>query len=173
MPLLPQTRALLQFLNKNPRVRSQIAAGSNATILYAGRLIQPAWMEIEEWKKYLPQLATKKTLPDVLASIKLVGQPYSDLLQWAKSLDSLSPWEENGFIGWRALSGIFASNAQGSVSFVIGSGVTRKEKVFAATEVAVLARNPNIDEITRDLLEYYQRCIRAGRSDLCVSYVAG
>lgn len=172
MLLLPQTRALLQFLNKNPSVRAQIAAVPNATILYAGRLIQPAWMEIEEWKKTLPQMATKKTLPDVLGSIKLSGQPYPDLLQWAKSLDNLAPWKYNGFIGWRALSGIFASNARGSVSFVIGSGVSRAEKVFAATEVSVLARNPNIDEIARDLLEYYQRCIKAGQSDLCVSYIS-
>ena len=137
MPLLPQTKALLQFLNKNPLVRSQIAAPCDATILYAGRLIQPAWMEIEAWKRSMPQMATKMTLPDVLAGVKLLGQPFPDLLLWAKSLDSLSPWKDNGFIGWRALSGIFASNARGSVSFVIGSGVTRQDKVFAATEVAI------------------------------------
>ena len=104
MALLPQTRALLQFLNKNPNVRSQISALPNATILYAGRLMRPAWQEIEAWKETLPQLATKKTLPDVLGSIKLTGTPFGNLLEWAMSLDSLHPWKENGFVGWRALS---------------------------------------------------------------------
>ena len=173
MALLPQTKALLVFLRKNPSVRAQISALPGATILYAGQLIQPAWKEIEEMRKSMPQLETKKTLPDVLGSIRLPGQPFDNLLLWAKSLDSLSPWEHNGFIGWRALSGIFASNAAGAVSFVVGSGVFRATKVFAATEISVLARNPKVDEITRDLLAYYQNCIAAKRSDLCVSYIAG
>jgi hypothetical protein len=172
MSLLPPTRALLVFLNRHPDVRAQIAALPDATLLYAGRLMQPAWKEIEAWREQLPQLKTKKTLPDVLQTIRLTGQPHPNLLAWAQSLDQLLPWKDNGFIGWRALSGIFASNAKGSVSFVVGSGVTRDEKVFAATEVSVLLRNPQVDEITRDLLAYYQRCLQAGRSDLCVSYVS-
>jgi hypothetical protein len=171
MSLHAQTRTLLVFLNKNPLIRAQISAKQNSTILYAGRLIQPAWKEIEEWKKSLPQMATKQTLPDVLATVAVSNQPFPNLLEWAKSLDALQPWKDNGFIGWRALSGIFASNAKGKVSFVIGSDVVRQEKVFAATEIPVLSRNPNVDEITRDLLEYYQRCLAAGRSDLCVSYI--
>jgi hypothetical protein len=171
--MLPQTRALLVFLNKNPPVREQIAAKTNSTILYAGRLIKPAWKEIAEWKESLPQLATKKTLPEVLETISIAGQQHPTLLAWVKSLDDLQPWNENGFIAWRAVSGIFASNAVGAVSFVIGSGISKSNKVFAATEISVLSRNPNIDEITRDLLQYYQRCLAAGKSDLCVSYVAG
>ena len=172
MSLAPQTRELLAFLGKHPILRAQIAAGRDSTILYAGRLIQPAWMEIAEMKKSMPQLATKRTLPEVLETIGTPGCPFPNLLEWAKSLDALQPWEHNGFIGWRALSGIFASNARGSVSFVIGSGITRAEKVFAATEVAVLLRNPHVDEITRDLLEYYQSCIKSGRTDLNVSFIA-
>lgn len=171
MSLAPETRALLGFLARNPLLRAQIAAGDNSTILYAGRLMRPAWMEIVEMKKMLPQLAAKKTLPEVLETILTPGAPFPNLLEWAKSLDALMPWEHNGFIGWRALSGIFASNARGSVSFVVGSGITKAEKVFAATEVSVLLRNPHIDEITRDLLEYYQSCIRAGRTDLNVSFI--
>lgn len=173
MPMLPQTRALLVFLNKNPALREQIAAKPHSTILYAGRLIKPAWKEIAEWKTSLPQLATKKTLPEVLEQIPVAGQAHPTLLAWVQSLDDLAPWAENGFIAWRAVSGIFASNAIGAVSFVIGSGISRANKVFAATEVAVLSRNPHIDEITRDLLQYYQRCLSAGKSDLCVSYIAG
>ena len=30
-------------------------------------------------------------------------------------------------------------------------------KVFAATEVSVLARNPNVDATTRDLVAFFQR----------------
>lgn len=172
MSLLPETRALLMFLNKNPQIRVQISAKSNSTILYAGHLIKPAWKEIEDWKRTLPQLATKKTLPEVLGTITINNQSFHNLLQWIQSLDSLQPWKDNGFIAWRAVSGIFASNAKGSVSFVIGSGITRAEKVFAATEISVIIRNPNVDDTTRDLLEYYQRCLASGKSDLCVSYIS-
>ena len=173
MALAPETKALLQFLQRNPHVRTQISAGRDATVLYAGHLIQPAWMEIAEMRRHMPQLATKKMLPEVLEAIHLTGLPFSNLLLWAKSLDNIQPWNHNGFIGWRALSGIFASNATGSVSFVVGSGVTKATKVFAATEVSVLARNPHVDEITRDLLAYFQRCIAAGQPNLNLSFIAG
>lgn len=95
------------------------------------------------------------------------------MLAWAKSLDALVPWKDNGFIAWRALSGIFAANAVGAVSFNIGSGITTEDKVFAATEVPVLARNPNVDPMTKDILAYYQRCIRDGRSNMNFAYYAG
>ena len=119
MSLLPPTRALLVFLNRHPDVRARIAALPDATLLYAGRLMQPAWKEIEDWRQQLPQLKTKKTLPDVLQAIRLTGQPHPNLLAWAQSLDALQPWKANGFIAWRALSGIFASNAKGSVACMV------------------------------------------------------
>lgn len=171
MSLLPQTRALFVFLKNNPGVRAQIAAPVNGTILYAGQIFKPAWKEVADMKLRLPQLSGRKTLPDTLQGVRLTGQPFPDLLQWAQSIDPLTPWRENGFIAWRALSGIFASNARGAVTFVIGSGVARAEKVFAATEVSVLARNPNIDATTRDLLGYYQRCILSGNSAMSVSFI--
>lgn len=171
MPLLAETRELLSFLRRNPSVRDQISAGPNATILYSGTIIKPAWREVAELKLRHPNLRERKTLPEVLGAINLVGQPFPNLLNWAQSLDPLVPWDENGFIGWRALSGIFASNAVGSVSFVIGSGISRAEKVFAATEVSVLLRNPNIDSTTRDLLEYYDRCVKERRADIGVSFI--
>lgn len=171
MALLPETRALFVFLRNNPAIRSRIAAPHDATILYAGNILKPAWREVAEMKRRLPQLASRKTLPDVLQQIALVGQPHPNLLQWAQSIDVLTPWRNNGWLAWRALSGIFASNARGAVSFVIGSGVTRADKVFAATEVSVLARNPHIDGTTRDLLAYYQRCIASGDPQLSVSFI--
>ena len=112
-------------------------------------------------------------LPDVLVSVKVHGHPYTDLLKWAQALDSQSPWQENGFIVWRALSGIFAANAVGAVSFLIGSGVTKNEKVFAATEIAVLARNPNVDAITKDILAYYQKCLQTKQPNMNFGFIAG
>lgn len=173
MALLQPTKDLLIFLRKNPALRARIAAPPNATLLYAGSFIRPMWQEIVQLKLSLPQMASKQILPDVLARIPTQGQPHPNLLAWAKALDGLAPWRENGFIAWRALSGIFASNARGTVSFCIGSKVTKSDKVFAATELAVLLRNPNIDAITRDMLEYYQRCVSSGQSDINIGFIGG
>jgi hypothetical protein len=93
------------------------------------------------------------------------------LLAWVKALDSLAPWKENGYTAWRALSGIFAANAIGTVSFYIGSSVTRAGKVFVATELPVLMRNPNVDAVTRDVLSYYQRCVQNGRSAINFGFI--
>jgi hypothetical protein len=49
-------------------------------------------------------VASKQLLPDVLAKIPTPGQPHPTLLAWAKALDALVPWKDNGFIVWRALS---------------------------------------------------------------------
>jgi hypothetical protein len=73
---------------------------------------------------------------------------------------------------WRALSGIFAANAEGAVSFQIGSGVTPQRKVFAANEVAVLARNSKVDATTSDLVAYYQRCIASGQPDINTGFMS-
>ena len=173
MALHIETKALLQFLKNNPAIRSRIKSPPNMTILYAGRLNQAAWMEIKQMRTRYPQLLGRKMLPEVLESIQLVGAPFQNLLVWVQSLESLVPKEHNGFIGWRALSGIFASNAVGAVSFVIGSGITKEEKVFAATEVSVLLRNPHIDATTKDLLAYYQRCIQNKDPNLNLSFIAG
>ncbi len=59
----------------------------------------------------------------------------------------------------------------------IGSGVQRRQpdednKVFAATEIAVLARNPNIDPTARDVLAYYQRCLLQGQTNMNFGYIA-
>jgi len=109
----------------------------------------------------------------VLARIQVRGAPHSNLLAWAQALDTQQPWAENGFIAWRALSGIFAANAVGAVSFAIGSPVSAANKVFAATEVSVLARNPNVDATTRDLVAYFQRCIQTRQDHINVGFIAG
>ena len=170
---MPQTHELLAYLRTHPEVRARIAAPPGATLLYAGRFFMPIWKELEYFKLRHPEAAAKTLLPEVLARIQVPGQPHASMLAWAKSLDALVPWKDNGFIAWRALSGIFAANAVGAVSFNIGSGITAEDKVFAATEVPVLARNPNVDPMTKDILAYYQRCIRDGRSNMNFAYYAG
>jgi len=171
MPLPQPVKELLSFLQKNPFVRSRIAAPPNATLIYAGNFFRPVWQELETLKRSNPEVASKHMLPDVLGSISTPGQPYPTLLAWAKAFDGLTPWKENGFIVWRALSGIYASNAVGAVSFAIGSGITANDKVFAATELTVLLRNPNIDPITKDILSYYQRCILTHESTINFGFI--
>ena len=173
MPLQTPTRDFLKFLAKNPAIRAQIRASPDKTLLYAGRFFKPIWKEIADLKRTSRQLADKEILPDVLSRIPVHGQPFRNLLEWAQHLDSVQPWLENGFIVWRALSGIFASNAVGAVSFSIGSGVTKTDKVFAATELSVLARNPNVDSTTKAMLEYYKRCIQTHSADINVGFTAG
>jgi len=139
MALLQQTRQLMTFLRDNPQIRARIAAPPNSTLVYCGSFMWPAWQEIEELRRTWPQAASKRLLPEVLAGIHTPGQPYPTLLAWAKAVEH--PWLDNGFIAWRALSGIYAANAKGAVSFYIASNVT-KGKVFAATELPVLCAIP-------------------------------
>ncbi len=174
MELLEPTRLFLRFLQHNPLIRSQIRAAPGKTLLYAGKVISDAWKEVEQLKVSYPEYRDKQTLSEVLARIALVGQPYPTLLSWGLSLDRIGVYKYNGFIAWRALSGIFAANAVGAVSFYVGSGVSKKDlKVFAATEISVLARNPRIDQTTRDALGYYERCLRTGNPDMNFGFIHG
>jgi hypothetical protein len=173
MAMNQSTKEFLNFLQKNPAIRAHIKAPRDATLLYAGKFFKPMWQEIEDLKLIDPQYRSKITLPDVLRQIRIHTQQYQSLLEWAKAIDLVQPWLENGFITWRALSGIFAANASGTVSFAIGSEVSRLKKVFAATELSVLLRNPNIDANTRNLLAYYDRCIKSGQSSINVGFLGG
>jgi hypothetical protein len=176
---MPNTRELLIVLKTNPDIRAKIRANPGQTLLYAGEFFKPMWKEIADLKRSDPQMSTKETLPDVLSRVIVSGRPVGNLLDWAKKIDDEVPWKENGFIAWRALSGIFASNAVGSVSFYVGSRVSADKKVFPTTELSVLARNPQIDELTRDILCYYQRCLRTqsrlqtGNVDMNFGFIGG
>jgi len=172
MTMQQPVRDLLIFLQKHPAVRLRIRAAPNRTLLYAGTFFRPMWKTTDDANRSCPSGAAKETLPDVLARISLEGQVSPTLLAWVKELDILEPWDQNGFIVWRALSGIFASNAVGAVSFSVGSGVDRS-KVFAATELAVLLRNPRIDGVTRDVLAYYQRCLLSKNPGMNFGVVIG
>jgi hypothetical protein len=158
MPLQPLTKAFLSFLQQNPAVRDRIRAAPGNTLLYAGAFFKPVWKEITDLKQSNPQVATKETLPDVLACINSPDKSFASLLVYVQNLERRVPWNPDGFTLWRALSGIFAANAVGAVSFCVASEVT-KDKVFAATELGILARNPNVDALTKNVIAYYQRCL--------------
>ena len=172
MPLHAETLSFLRYLQRNPSVRSSIRAAPDRTLLYAGSFVKPMWKEIEAFKRMHPEYATLQTLPDVLKTLPAPVPDHAHLLAHLENLQGRVPWKPDGLILWKAMSGIFVSNAVGKVSFQIGSGVTKVDKVFAATEVAVLSRNPRIDPVSRDLLDYYSRCIRNGESAINVGYVA-
>lgn len=172
MPLQPSTKAFLSFLQKNPAVRDRIRASPGNTLLYAGAFFKPAWKEIADLKQSNTQVATKETLPDVLAQINSPDKGFANLLAYVQDLERRVPWRPDGFTLWRALSGIFAANAVGAVSFSVASGVTR-DKVFAATELAVLIRNPNVDALTKEVLAYYQRCLDSKQTALNFGFISG
>jgi hypothetical protein len=167
--LQPGTRALLSILHAHPLLRWQIRAAPNRTLLYSGSFFRPVWQEIADLKRSNPDIASKETLPDVLARLPVPGTTYSSLLAFVQDVEY--PWQPDGYIVWRALSGIFASNAVGSVSFQVGSSITAS-KVFAATEVPVLLRNPNVDSVTKDLLAYFQRCIKSRQPHVDLGFIS-
>jgi len=172
MALKPETRAFLAFLQQHPEIRRQIRAAPGRTLLYAGSFFKPMWKEIADYKRAHPEVADKQMLPDVLARVPVPGSRHGSLLVYVQDLERQVPWQPDGFTVWRALSGIFASNATGAVSFQVGSGVTPGQKVFAATEASVLARNPNVDATTKDLLAYFQRCIQSKESNINIGFIS-
>jgi hypothetical protein len=173
-PLAPLTKQFLQYLQKHPDVRSQIRAKRNETILFSGRMFKPAKDELRELKKMLPEMASKEMLPDVLGRIVVADSGYASLLEYAETVQNQVPWFEDGYTLWRALSGIYASNAEGRVSFYIGSEVSREQrKIFVVTEISVLERNPNVDALTRDVLAYYLRCIKNKQHSMNFSFIGG
>lgn len=173
----PDTLAFVQYLNANRTVTSQIRAAADKTLVYAGTFgsgigSRPMWRDIALQKRSNPELRDKEMLPDVLARVRVPGTRFASLLQYIEDLESRVPWKPDGFKIWRVVSGIFAANAVGKVSFQIGSGVKATDKVFAATEVRALMRNPNIDPVAKDLLAYYERCVAGKQADINVGFVS-
>jgi len=174
MGLHHDIRELLVYLSKNPSIRNQIRAERDRTLLYAGNFFKPVWKEIYDYRRAMGLAHDKTILPDILEKIRLPDAPYSTFKEWLEELDKIQPWVKNGYIAWRALSGIFASNAKGKVSFMIGGGVTKaNKKVFAATEIHVLNRNPQIDPVTKSAVQYYLRCIQSGDPGINTGVILG
>jgi len=165
------TTTFLSYLGAHPEVCDRIRAAPNRTLLYAGCFVRPMWREIELQQRTNPDLARKETLPVVLRRIDVPGTGYASLLEYAQAVEKAVPWNPDGFAIWRGLSAIFASHAVGAVSFQVGSDVDAT-KVFVATEVGILLHNRHVDEKTKDLLAYYQRCIQNGQVDINVGFIS-
>lgn len=172
MALLQETKDFLGFLQRNPLLRKRIAAGPDRTLIYAGSFFRPVWRELALLRAQHPGDAGFDLLPDVLARLPPPAGAAGTLRSHVEALTdgALMPWKDNGFVVWRALSGIFASNAVGKVYVYVGSGISQ-EKVLATTEIGVLARNPRVDPVSLDVLRYIQRCIRAGEASVNLGYM--
>jgi hypothetical protein len=168
--LQPGTRALLGILQAQPSLRWRIRAGRDRTLLYSGSFFRPVWKEIEEFRRMRPELAAKESLPDVLARLPVPGTTYPSLLAFVQDVEQ--PWHPDGFAVWRALSGIFASNAEGSVSVQVGAGLG-EAKVVPASELGALLRDPAIDGVTKALLAYFKRCVETRFADVSLGFISG
>jgi len=150
-------------------VRNRIKASPNKAFSMPGidsQLLVEAgshqsWRELEDHQGQRPGVV--ETLHDVLKRLPAPPPNVGTLQGYAEKLAQQEK-RVNGAraerVIWRALSGIFASNAQGKVWFLVGSHVDPDTKVFALTEVYVLRRNPNISPESKDMLEYYLRCVQ-------------
>ena len=166
-----QAKGFLTYLAKNPTLRNRIRAPRDKTLLYAGHLFKtPMFQAIKRDQLKDPQLRDKETLDVVLKRVPAPGTKYRSLYDYIDDVAKQVP-DADGFECWRVVSGIFAGNAAGKVSFQIGSKVDPKTKIFPSEEVKVLASNPNVDQTTKDLLAYFERCIAAGQTDINVGLI--
>jgi hypothetical protein len=187
MPLLADTRNFLNYLQKHRELRDRIKAGRDKTILYAGdgfptlggTGFTPNWRQLQDHKQRLQdqqreQPSVVETLHDVQTKLPAPPPNVGTLQSYAEKLAEQEK-RTNGAraerVIWRALSGIFASIAQGKVWFLVGSHVDPDTKVFALTEVHVLRRNPNISPESKDMLEYYVRCVQRRDPDISGGYL--
>ena len=178
VPAQPATKEFFRFLSENPAIRNQIRATPGKTLLYSGAFFRSAFKEIQDRKRTDPQVAEKEILADVLARIPVPAnlhpnpsKPFPNLLAYVLDLEQQVPKNPDGLMIWKALSGIFAANASGAVSFWIGSGVD-ESKVFVITEIKVVLRNPNVDPLAKDLLEYYLRCVQNKNPGMNVGFIS-
>lgn len=174
MPLASETIEFMKFLNKNPIIRSQIRAAPGKTLVYVGKWKSDTWREIGVLQaRGDSRLEGKEILPHVLRRILLPGPPTRSLLDFVEDLEKRIPKRPDQFVLWRALSGIYVANAAPPVSFLLGGEVGR-DRVFVATELPVLLRNPKVmaDPDARDILEYCRTCVQSKRTEITVAYLA-
>jgi hypothetical protein len=170
MAIQPQTRDFLNYLQQNKGVRDLIRAERNKTLLYAGEFSGPIWSQVESFQRKHP--GAVQILPDVLKSIPAPTGHAGTLKDHVDALTHTVPSNDQLVI-WEALSGIFASNAEGTVYFSVGSGIDPMDKVFPSTEISVLMRNPRVSAVPRQLVEYYQRCVREKKTDINTGFMPG
>ena len=165
----PPVRTFLKFLHDNPGFRRLIAAPPDKTLVYAGRFIRGAWRDLEAMAAKDPEVHDYVILPSVLRTLPppqgtAIGT--KSMHEHLLSLEALEPWEKNGFVAWRAVSGIYASNAVGRVRFYVGCQISPKTKVFAATEIWTLLRNAKLDPLSREIVEYLAEKVRTKQGDI-------
>ena len=175
MPLLPETKSFLTYLQQRKDVRALITAGSDKTLLYAGHDgFGPAWRKILDFQRKQP--GAVETLHDVLARLPAPPPHHGTLQSYAEALaqkEKAANGPRSERVVWRTLSGIFASNAKGKVWFYVGFNVDPDTKIFALTEIAVLKRNTGISPESRDMLAYFERCVRTRNSEIGAGYLPG
>jgi hypothetical protein len=174
VPLLPETKNFLTYLQQRKDVRDRIKAGRDKTLLYAGDMFAAAWREIRAFQRTQP--GTVEILHDVLAKLPAPPPRPGTLQSYAEILakkEEAANGARSGRVVWRTLSGIFASNAEGKVWFYTGSNVFTDTKVFALTEVAVLKRNSRISPESQDMLAYFERCVRTRNPQMNAGYLPG
>jgi hypothetical protein len=174
MPLLQDTRSFLEYLRQHKEVRDRIKAGRDKTTLYAGNVFAAAWREVQILQSKQP--GTMETLHDVLSKLPAPPPGPGTLQSYAESLaqkERVVNGARSERVIWRALSGIFASNAEGKVWFYLGSEVAPDTKVFALTEVHVLKRNPRITSESQDMLAYFERCVRNRNAEMNAGFLPG
>jgi hypothetical protein len=179
-PLAAPTKAFLAFLQKHPELRDRIRAMANCTVAYAGSFTDgAAWERLLRRQLSNPHANDFQMLPDVLkaipcphdlyAAVGLITPPqvrnmldYLQFLTGDGPYPKQVPWDDDGFILWRAMSGIFMSNAVGRVRLMVGDAAAPQKKVFFKTEVFVLERNPNIDLFARDAVQQIRSQMKSG-----------
>jgi hypothetical protein len=177
--LSPETRQFLHYLQTHPLVRARIRAPKNTTILYAGDCFEPAYKEIRTLIGTRPEYRHLVTIEHVLNDVPAPDTSYPTLQAYVDAVAGAVPKYDDQFILWRALSGIYVSNAEGQVSFYTGDGISRdnddleRRKVFAVTELPVLGRNENVDALTRDIVAYYQRCLSTPQASTGFAFIGG
>jgi hypothetical protein len=177
--LRPETRQFLHYLQTQPLVRAQLKAPRDSTVLYAGKVVHEAYKEIKVLIATRAEYRHLVTLEEVLNGLPAPDTPFSTLQEYANSVLAVVPKLDDQFILWRALSGIYASNARGQVSFYTGTGISRdnddvdRRKVFAVTELHVLGRNEKVDTLTQDIVAYYQRCLSNPQESTAFSFIGG
>ncbi len=171
--LAQETKDFLSYLQKNPAVRSRIKAPRDKSLFYAGRFFKPIWKEIADAKRGNAAMDGLWTLPDALAQIP-APQGGGTMKEFVENLTEGTAaklaWEPDGFTIWRALSGIFASNAEGKVYFCVGSGID-KGKVLAITEIGVLSRNAKIHPDSAEVVSWLQKCVREKNPEVNFGFV--
>ena len=172
------TKGLLSWLGRNPGFRAQIKAPPNQTVAYCGDFSgQAAFLRLLRLQLQDPRTNDFVTLnnvmkrlavpQDLFKAVGLVTPPgvrtLADLVGHltGEAGPAKVPWQPDGFVIWRALSGILMQQATGRVRLLIGDAPAPGEKVFYKTEMFVLDRNPHIDPWSRGAVQALRAQITA------------